>query len=253
MHNVALHPPPFFTLTTNRSASCFPMHFISKALPITVCRHSSLHHARCRLSSLYNHLQVPSATNPVQSRHVHMVSNMDLGTKYRQLRICEREDLVTGFETLLHLLRNPATAQHVHHLEVRGAREVTDREDPDFQRPPSETQELAEVDILNLRTDLRKAIFLSDQDSPENDELHYIPESYYHRINLVRRLPALESIAFTLATWNNEAGIPPPSRSANYSEISFTHSMMHEADLCCLLDCEAALMKYIRYLVIRES
>ncbi|PYI25222.1 hypothetical protein BP00DRAFT_420722 [Aspergillus indologenus CBS 114.80] len=263
---------------------------------------------------------------------------MDRGTKYRQIRICERGDLVTGFETLLHLLRNPATAQHVHHLEVHGAREVTDHEDPDFQRPPSETQELAEVDILNLRTaiakagftegdepkmllnillqdpagkklqcstysghiafkqalaallitaspqleslafyhigeydtaasyfclvtllrranrtsiapppylqNLRKVIFLSDQDSPDNDELHYIPESYYHRINLVRRLPALESIAFTLATWNNEAGIPPPPRSANYSEISFTHSMMHEADLCCLIDSAKALRKF---------
>lgn len=71
---------------------------------------------------------------------------------------------------------------------------------------------------------LRKVIFLPDENDLVNDGFHYIEASYYHRLNFIRRLPALQSVSFVLATWNNEAGMPPPPKSANYRDISFTHS-----------------------------
>lgn len=60
---------------------------------------------------------------------------------------------------------------------------------------------------------------------------------------MVRKLPAIESVAFKLVTWSNEAGIPPP-RSANYSKISFTHSIMESWDLCRIIESAKALKSF---------
>ncbi|RAH77929.1 hypothetical protein BO86DRAFT_412727 [Aspergillus japonicus CBS 114.51] len=284
-----------------QSPICFPMHAISKALRMALSHHGPLHPTHHRIQVLPTLYQPALTTSPQTRRHTHnprAFSNLDLDldpkSKYHRLRLREPEDLVTGFETLLHLLRNPAAAQH-------GL-----RKDPE---PSNETRALPEADVRNLETaiaqagftegdepqklpkillqdpagrkmsvtrhfssfrhaltpstnrlsprnsnpwpsttwasttppapafslvpllrrttaqavsphlpNLRKITFLPDHDSPENAGVHYIPESYFHRIDLVRRLPALKSVAVTLATWNIEAGTPPPPRSANYEE-----------------------------------
>ncbi|OQE00580.1 hypothetical protein PENVUL_c049G04685 [Penicillium vulpinum] len=69
-------------------------------------------------------------------------------------------------------------------------------------------------------------------DDALNEWNEYEEDPYYHRLNMIRKLSAVESVAFKLATWSNEAGIPPPPRSANYTNISFTHSAMNTWDLC---------------------
>ncbi|OJJ96513.1 hypothetical protein ASPACDRAFT_1859195 [Aspergillus aculeatus ATCC 16872] len=102
----------------------------------------------------------------------------------------------------------------------------------------------SDLPTLPYLRNLQKFTFLPDHDLPDNDGLDYILESYYHRINLVRRLPALKSVAFTLATWNNEAGVPSSPEFFNFRELSFTHSMMHEADLCCLIGAAKALSNF---------
>ncbi|KAJ6139063.1 hypothetical protein N7471_005549 [Penicillium samsonianum] len=61
---------------------------------------------------------------------------------------------------------------------------------------------------------------------------------------MVRKLPAIESVAFKLATWSNEAGTPPPPRSANYSNISFTHSAMMTWDLCRIIESAKTLNSF---------
>ncbi|KAJ5159575.1 uncharacterized protein N7482_006579 [Penicillium canariense] len=92
---------------------------------------------------------------------------------------------------------------------------------------------------------LKEIIFLPDNCSTGNDGFHYnICENDHDRLNLVRRLPALESVSFMIASWNNEAGNPPPPKSANYSDISFTHSNIVEADLCYIIDSSKALRKF---------
>lgn len=92
---------------------------------------------------------------------------------------------------------------------------------------------------------LKEIIFLPDKYSPGNDGFHYnICEAYHDRLNLVRRLPALESVSFMIASWNNEAGNPPPPKSANYSDISFTHSNVGETDLCYIIDSSKVLRKF---------
>ncbi|CAG8892412.1 unnamed protein product [Penicillium egyptiacum] len=60
----------------------------------------------------------------------------------------------------------------------------------------------------------------------------------------VRKLAAIESVAFKLATWSNEAGVPPPPRSANYSKISFTHSAMRTWDLCRIIESAKTLKSF---------
>lgn len=73
-------------------------------------------------------------------------------------------------------------------------------------------------------------------DATLNESTEYMEDPYYHRLNMVRKLPAVEPVAFKLATWSNEAGTPPPPRSANYSKISFTHSAMMTWDLCRIIE-----------------
>lgn len=91
---------------------------------------------------------------------------------------------------------------------------------------------------------LKEIIFLPDNCSVCNDGFHYnLREDYHDRLNLVRRLPALKSVSFMIASWNNEAGNPPPPKSANYSDISFTHSNVDERNLCYMIDSSKALRK----------
>jgi hypothetical protein len=47
-----------------------------------------------------------------------------------------------------------------------------------------------------------------------------------------------------VAGWNNEDGNPPPPNSANYSDISVTHSNIGDADLCYMIDSCKALRKF---------
>ncbi|KAJ6031519.1 hypothetical protein N7540_002251 [Penicillium herquei] len=94
-------------------------------------------------------------------------------------------------------------------------------------------------DSIPYLQNLNRIIFLPDSCSSGNDGFYYnIAEDYYHRLNLVRQLPALNSVSFTLASWNNEAGLPPPPKSANYSDISFTHSNLAEnkSEMCYIID-----------------
>lgn len=46
-----------------------------------------------------------------------------------------------------------------------------------------------------------------------------------------------------IAEWNNEAGNPPPPNSANYSDISVTHSNIGDNDLRFMIDSSKALRK----------
>ncbi|KAJ5804367.1 uncharacterized protein N7518_000670, partial [Penicillium psychrosexuale] len=64
----------------------------------------------------------------------------------------------------------------------------------------------------------------------------YVEDPYYNRLNVVRKLPAIESVAFRLASWDNNAGLPLPPHCANYSKISFIHSLMQEHDLCRIIE-----------------
>lgn len=277
-----------------------------------------------------------------------------------RLQLGVENDLESGFQTLLHLMKNPALAGDLRHLEVHGSRTVSDGRDVDFSMPPNEPRQLEPDDLERIKaviqragfignepravlhmllvqpdarelcvdysltplftneemantlkrlntchlrhmafkqalaalliaispqleslavfpiggpsseikgfvllTMLRRAnrnpdpipylqnlnriIFLPDSCSPGNDGFHYnIAEDYYHRLNLVRRLPALNSVSFTLASWNNEAGLPPPPKSANYSDISFTHSNMAEmeSEMCYIIDSSKRLRKF---------
>ncbi|KAF7529233.1 hypothetical protein PCG10_007943 [Penicillium crustosum] len=78
-------------------------------------------------------------------------------------------------------------------------------------------------------------------DDKLNERSEYVEDPYYHRLNMIRELPAVETVAFKLVTWSNDAGIPPPPRSANYSKISFTHSVMQSWDLCRIIESAKAL------------
>lgn len=80
-------------------------------------------------------------------------------------------------------------------------------------------------------------------DDKLNEFNEYVEDPYYHRLDMVRKLPAIESVAFKLVTWSNEAGIPPP-RSANYSKISFTHSIMEIWDLCRIIESAKTLKSF---------
>ncbi|KAJ5623066.1 hypothetical protein N7490_011671 [Penicillium lividum] len=259
--------------------------------------------------------------------------------KYRRLRLGVEDDLETGFQTLLYLMRTSEMAGSLRHLEVHGSRSVSHGRDVDFNTPPDEPRRLkpddlerlkaaikragftegnkpqimlhmllqhhtrdlrdsshmchmafkqalaalliaispqleslaifhvgepsSEIENFALLTMLRRAnqnsdsipylqnlkriIFLPDDCSVGNDGFYYnIAEDYYHRLNLVRRLPALKSVSFTLASWNNEAGLPPPPKSANYSEVNFTHSNLAEmeSEMCHIIDSSKALRKF---------
>ncbi|CAG8887800.1 unnamed protein product [Penicillium egyptiacum] len=89
---------------------------------------------------------------------------------------------------------------------------------------------------------LRKVNFHPDDSLNEGTE--YVPEPYYHRLNLVRKLPAIESVVFKLAAWDNNAGVPLPPRCANYSKISITHSFLLESDLCRIIESPRTLKSF---------
>ncbi|KGO70725.1 hypothetical protein PEX1_057470 [Penicillium expansum] len=54
-------------------------------------------------------------------------------------------------------------------------------------------------------------------DNKLNESNKYVEDPYYHRLNMVRKLPAIESVAFKLVTWSNEVGIPPPPTIASFT------------------------------------
>lgn len=52
---------------------------------------------------------------------------------------------------------------------------------------------------ISYMQNLWQAIFLPVEDTAENDGHCYFWEYYYHRLNLVRRLPALEYVSFNVS------------------------------------------------------
>ncbi|KAJ5556520.1 hypothetical protein N7494_000435 [Penicillium frequentans] len=104
-------------------------------------------------------------------------------------------------------------------------------------------QASASAESVPYCQNLRNFSFYPDETLNQYNE--YVEDPYYDRLNMIRRLPAVESLAFKLVTWSNEAGIPPPTRSANYSKISFTHSRMEIWDLCCIIKSANFLKSFI--------
>ncbi|KAJ5960550.1 uncharacterized protein N7479_007700 [Penicillium vulpinum] len=81
-------------------------------------------------------------------------------------------------------------------------------------------------------------------DESMNEGTEYVADPYYHRLNLVRKLPAIESVSFKLAAWDNDAGFPLPPRCANYSKISITHSFLLDYDLCRIIESPKTLKSF---------
>ena len=81
-------------------------------------------------------------------------------------------------------------------------------------------------------------------DDARNQGTTYVEDPYYDRLNVVRKLPAIESVTFKLASWDNNAGLPLPPRCTNYSKISFTHSLMQEYDLCRIIESSKTLKSF---------
>jgi hypothetical protein len=79
---------------------------------------------------------------------------------------------------------------------------------------------------MPLLRNLRTVRFLPDVDSHWADERFYEHYDLYGSLNLVRRLPAVESVRFDaiVESENNSVRLPP--RSANYSKIAIRNSIL---------------------------
>ena len=71
---------------------------------------------------------------------------------------------------------------------------------------------------------LRRVRFLVDPDTKISCWYNYQPYDLYGSLNLVRRLPAIESIRVDAITDTGGSSIMPPPRSANYSKITIRNS-----------------------------
>ncbi|KAB8221921.1 hypothetical protein BDV33DRAFT_201923 [Aspergillus novoparasiticus] len=78
---------------------------------------------------------------------------------------------------------------------------------------------------------LRHVRFLPDSDSIYEDTRFYSEYDIYGCLNLVRKLPSIESLRFDAMTLGEEPGIWPPPRSANYIDIMLSHCAIPEVDL----------------------
>ncbi|KAK9848262.1 hypothetical protein MYU51_016833 [Penicillium brevicompactum] len=73
----------------------------------------------------------------------------------------------------------------------------------------------------------------------------YVQESYFSRLDIVRKLPAIESVSFTLAMRDDDPGLPLPPRCANYSKIQIDHSCIPEHDLCRIIESPMTLENFV--------
>ncbi|KAE8326280.1 hypothetical protein BDV39DRAFT_177385 [Aspergillus sergii] len=80
-------------------------------------------------------------------------------------------------------------------------------------------------------TNLRHVRFLPDSDSIYEDTRFYSEYDIYGCLNLVRKLPSIESVRFDAMTLGEEPGIWPPPRSANYTDIMLCHCAIPDVDL----------------------
>ncbi|KAF3384827.1 hypothetical protein F1880_001968 [Penicillium rolfsii] len=71
---------------------------------------------------------------------------------------------------------------------------------------------------------LRRIRFLVDPDTKISSWWEYQPYDLYGNLNLVRRLPAIESIRVDAIMDTGDSSIVPPPRSANYSKIIIRNS-----------------------------
>ena len=78
-----------------------------------------------------------------------------------------------------------------------------------------------------------------------NQGTTYVQESYFSRLNIVRKLPAVESVSFTLAMRDDDPGLPLPPRCANYSKIQIDHSCIPEHDLCRIIESPMTLKIFV--------
>ena len=90
---------------------------------------------------------------------MHIVSNMEDIQRYRRLKLGIGNDLETGFQTLLFLLKNPEMAGYLRQLEVHGSRKVSDGRDVNFDSPPDEPRELELDDLERLKAAIKTTGF----------------------------------------------------------------------------------------------
>ncbi|KAK4863503.1 hypothetical protein LT330_002281 [Penicillium expansum] len=69
-----------------------------------------------------------------------------------------------------------------------------------------------------------------------NQGTTYVQEPYFSRLDIVRKLPAVESVSFTLAMRDDDPGLPLPPRCANYSKVQIDHSCIPDYDLCRIIE-----------------
>ncbi|KAJ5425205.1 hypothetical protein N7465_000275 [Penicillium sp. CMV-2018d] len=80
-----------------------------------------------------------------------------------------------------------------------------------------------------------------------NQGTTYVREPYFSRLNMVRKLPAVESVSFTLAMRDEDGdpGLPPPPRCANYSKVQIDHSCIPDYDLCRIIESPKTLKNFV--------
>ncbi|KAB8201010.1 hypothetical protein BDV34DRAFT_237857 [Aspergillus parasiticus] len=85
--------------------------------------------------------------------------------------------------------------------------------------------------LISVGQNLRHVRFLLDSDSIYEDTRFNSEYDIYGCLNLVRKLPSIESVRFDAMTLGEEPGIWPPPRSANYIDIMLCHCAIPEVDL----------------------
>lgn len=109
-------------------------------------------------------------------QYTHIVRNTEDREKYRRLRLGVGDDLETGFQTLLFLIKNSEIAEHVRHLEVHGRRSMSQGLDFDFNNPPDDPRELELDDLERLKAAIKTAGF-TEGNEPQL-VLHMLLQSY---------------------------------------------------------------------------
>ncbi|CAI7592875.1 unnamed protein product [Penicillium glandicola] len=205
------------------------------------------------LLNVINKLSVYDAISlSQQSCGIHALCDVKNCQKYSQLKFGREKYsqtheavLQAGLDTLLAILRTPSLGDYLRRVDLYGTGMI--EFDPDSENSIQDSV-LSPEDIDRLKHAILGAGFQDGLDFHPDDKLNefheYVGDPYYHRLNMVRKLPAVESVAFKLVAWSNEAGIPPPPRSANYSKISFTHSVMENWDLCRIIESAKTLKSF---------
>ncbi|KAJ1716337.1 hypothetical protein NYO67_1475 [Aspergillus flavus] len=77
---------------------------------------------------------------------------------------------------------------------------------------------------------LRSVRFLSDIDNEMDDSTHYWDYEVHDCLNLIRELPAIESVRFEAIQPSRDVRMWPPPRSANYTDIMLHHCIIHSPE-----------------------